>query len=200
MTPIEQRKRGFPMGPRSRSQVEVLVSGGIDSAALLAFYLRERFDVTALFVDFGQPAVKQELRAAKAICNHYGIRLSITTVRSQAAFSAGEIRGRNAFLVFAAVLVCGMRTGIIAIGIHEGSPYYDCTEGFLKSIQAVLDGYVAGRIKVAAPFLKWGRQAIWEFSKEAQVPVDSTYSCEKGGAHPCGRCLSCKDREALDAL
>jgi 7-cyano-7-deazaguanine synthase len=66
--------------------VEVLVSGGIDSAALLAFYLRERFDVRALFVNFGQPAARQELRPARAVCNHYGVRLSIMTVRSAVTF------------------------------------------------------------------------------------------------------------------
>ncbi|MBI3016231.1 MAG: 7-cyano-7-deazaguanine synthase [Candidatus Tectomicrobia bacterium] len=178
----------------------VLVSGGIDSAALLAFYLRQRFNVRALFVDFGQPAAKQESHAARAVCKHYGVRLSIMTVKAGAAFSAGEIPGRNAFLVFATVLVCGAQPGMIAIGIHEGPPYYDCSEGFLKSIQTVVDGYAAGRIKVAAPFLKWGKQTIWEFCKKVGVPVDSTYSCEKGGVRPCGRCLSCKDREALSAL
>ena len=186
--------------PECRNRVDVLVSGGIDSAALLAFYVRQRFNVRALFVEFGQPAAKQESRAALAVCKHYGVRLSITTVKSGAAFSSGEIPGRNAFLVFAAVLVGGSQPGMIAIGIHEGPPYYDCSEGFLKSIQTVVDGYAAGRIKVAAPFLKWGKQIIWEFCKEVGVPVDSTYSCEKGGVRPCGRCLSCKDREALCAL
>lgn len=200
MTPTAQLRKKVTAGLRQKSSVEVLVSGGIDSAALLAFYLRERFDVRALFVDFGQPAAKQELRAARAVCKHYGVRLSTMTVRSQVAFSVGEIPGRNAFLVFAAVLVCDMRPGVIAIGIHEGPPYYDCTEGFLRSIQAVVDGYAAGRIKVAAPLLKWGKQVIWEFCKKVRVPVDSTYSCEKGGVRPCGTCLSCKDREVLDAL
>ncbi len=200
MTPAARSRNKVSTGRRHKSPVEVLVSGGIDSAALLAFYLRERFDVRALFVDFGQPAARQELRAARAVCKHYGVCLSIMTVRSPVTFSVGEIPGRNAFLVFAALLVCDMRPGVIAIGIHEGPPYYDCTEGFLKSIQAVVDGYAAGRIKVAAPFLKWGKQVIWEFCKKARVPVDSTYSCESGSARPCGACLSCRDREALDAL
>jgi 7-cyano-7-deazaguanine synthase len=200
MTPTAQSRKKVSTGLRQKSSVEVLVSGGIDSAALLAFYLRQRFDVRPLFVDFGQPAVKQEVRAARAVCRHYGVSLSIMTVRSQVAFSVGEIPGRNAFLVFAAVLVFGMKPGIIAIGIHEGPPYYDCTAGFLKSIQTVIDGYAAGKIKVAAPFLKWGKQVIWEFCKKARVPVVSTYSCEKGGVRPCGKCLSCRDREALDAL
>ena len=182
------------------NSVAVLVSGGIDSAALLAFYLSRRFSVRALFVDFGQPAAKHESRAAEAVCKHYGVHLSIMTVKSEATFSSGEITGRNAFLVFAALLGCGAHPGMIAIGIHEGAPYYDCSEGFLNSIQTVVDGYAAGKIKVAAPFLAWGKQVIWEFCKEARVPVESTYSCEKGGVPPCGKCLSCKDREALDAM
>lgn len=199
MSTSRKKERMSPASP-PRNMAEVLVSGGIDSAALLAFYLRQRFSVRALFVDFGQPAAKQESRAASSVCKHYGVRLSIMTVKCGATFSPGEIPGRNAFLVFAAMLVCGAQPGIIAIGIHEGPPYYDCSEGFLKRIQAVVDGYAAGRIKVAAPFLKWGKQIIWEFCKKVGVPVDSTYSCEKGGVRPCGKCLSCKDREALSAL
>ncbi|WP_447603551.1 7-cyano-7-deazaguanine synthase [Nitrospira sp. Nam80] len=183
-----------------KPSVVVLTSGGIDSAALLAFYLRERVEVLPLFVDFGQPAAKQELRAARAVCKRYGVRLSIITVRSRVAFSVGEIPGRNAFLVFTAVLVFGLKPEIIAIGIHEGLPYYDCTDGFLKSMQMIVDGYAAGRIKLAAPFLKWGKQLIWEFCRNARVPVNATYSCERGGVRPCAKCLSCKDREALYAL
>ena len=184
----------------ANAKATVLLSGGIDSAALLGFYLRQQFTARAVFVDFGQPAVKQESYAARAICKHYGVRLSIITVKSELIFSPGEIPGRNAFLVFAAVLVFGTQPGIIAIGIHEGPPYYDCSEAFLRSIQTLVDGYATGRIKIAAPFLEWGKPTIWEFCKKVGVPVDSTYSCEKGGVHPCGRCLSCKDREALSAI
>ena len=187
-------------GAEPINSVEVLVSGGIDSAALLAFYLSQQLAVRALFVDFNQPAAKQESRAVKALCKHYGIQLSIVTVKSEATFSSGEITGRNAFLVFSALMACGARPGIIALGIHEGPPYYDCGEGFLKSIRTVVDGYTAGKIEVAAPLLKWGKQVIWEFCKEAQVPVDLTYSCENGGVPPCGNCLSCKDRRVLYAM
>ena len=177
-TTKSRRRRRAAAQPRN--PVEVLVSGGIDSAALLAFYKRQRFSVRALFVDFGQPAAKQESRAARSVCKHYGVQLSIMTVKFGAVFSAGEIPGRNAFLVFAAVLARGAKSGIIAIGIHEGPPYYDCTEGFLKSIQTVVDGYAAGRIKVAAPFLKWGKQIIWEFCKKVGVPVQLDIQLRKG--------------------
>ena len=199
-TPSTTKTKRSRAGPEPNNSVAVLVSGGIDSAALLAFYLSQRFSVRALFVDFGQPAARQESRAAKEVCKHYGVHLSTMTVKSGATFSSGEIPGRNAFLLFSALLVCGARPGMIAIGVHEGPPYYDCSEGFLKSIQTLVDGYAAGKIKIVAPFLKWGKQVIWEFCKKAKVPVGSTYSCEIGGVPPCGKCLSCKDREALDAM
>lgn len=200
MTSTKQQQERVRRGRWVKNTVDVLVSGGIDSAALLALYLRQRFSVRGLFMNFGQPAARQEERAARLVCKHYHVPLSIITVKCAAEFSTGEIPGRNAFLVFAAILACGTRTRMIAIGIHEGSPYYDCSEGFVKSVQAVVDGYAAGRIKVATPFLNWGKQVIWEFCKKARVPIDSTYSCERGGVRPCGKCLSCKDREALDAL
>ena len=121
-------------------------------------------------------------------------------MKSEVAFSPGEILGRNAFLIFAAVLVSRLKPQIIALGIHEGSSYYDCSEGFLGDIQTLVNGYTAGRIRIAAPFLKWDKPTIWEFCKMIGVPVDSTYSCERGGVPPCGSCLSCKDRGALFAL
>ena len=45
----------------------VLLSGGIDSAAVLAAYMSPRHPVKALFVDYGQPARRSERAAAQAI-------------------------------------------------------------------------------------------------------------------------------------
>lgn len=42
----------------------VLLSGGIDSAACVAFYRRLGNDVAAVFVDYGQPVREQEERSA----------------------------------------------------------------------------------------------------------------------------------------
>ena len=151
--------------------MNVLVSGGIDSAALLVFYQQQKFSVRALFVDFGQPAAKQELRAVRSVCRHYRVRVSTATVRTRATFSLGEIPGRNAFLIFTATLMNGKEPGVIAIGIHEGLPYYDCGEGFVAAVQAIVDGYSAGSVKIAAPFLKWSKPTIWAFCKKHKVPI-----------------------------
>jgi 7-cyano-7-deazaguanine synthase len=200
----ESKKMGYARNEermtRPSTKATVLLSGGIDSAALLGFYLCHDFNVSAFFVDFGQPAARQELNAAKSLCEYHKVPLFVFTAKGDIIFSAGEVVGRNAFLLFTAMLVCQGRPGIIAMGIHEGTPYYDCSEGFLNAVQVIVDGYTAGSIKIAAPFLKWNKLMIWEFCKQYDLPIQLTYSCEKGGPRPCGSCLSCKDREALSAL
>ena len=185
---------------KHRIIVGVLLSGGIDSCALLWLYLRQAFTVRAFFVNFGQPAARQELKAAQTICDYYKIPLSIFTCKGSVDISEGEILGRNAFLIFSAVLMSQIEAAIISIGIHAGTSYYDCGEEFINTVQRIVDGYSAGRIKIAAPFLGWNKRMIWEMCKKYKLPVHLTYSCELGGTHPCGKCLSCKDREALGVL
>jgi 7-cyano-7-deazaguanine synthase len=87
---------------------------------------------------------------------------------------------------------------LIALGVHDGTPYYDCGPGFLRDLQSVLDGYAGGAVRLVAPFLSWNKRQIWDFCRLADVPVGLTYSCEKGGAQPCGKCSSCRDRIALN--
>lgn len=60
-----------PQPTRRRSLI--LLSGGLDSAANLAF--TEYFDqpVLALTIDYGQRAVKKEIEAAKKLCDYYGV-------------------------------------------------------------------------------------------------------------------------------
>lgn len=177
----------------------VLLSGGIDSAACVAFYIRQQFAVQALHVSYGQPAARQEEASAKAVASHYRIPLAIVKLDGIRMKADGEIIGRNAFLISTAVMEAPFEQGIVALGIHSGTSYYDCTPGFLVALQALYDGQCDGRLRVSAPFLDWTKQDIWQYCLEQQIPIEVTYSCEKGLAQPCGVCLSCGDREALHA-
>jgi 7-cyano-7-deazaguanine synthase len=155
--------------------------------------------VSGLFVDYGQLASTKEDSAAVAICRHYGIPLQRLTVTGYENLSGGYVLGRNAFLLHAALMAFSHSAGIIALGIHSGTRYVDCTEDFLRHMQALFDLYADGRIRVDAPFLHWNKREIWEFCREAGVPVGLTYSCENGLVQPCGECASCLDLEALYA-
>jgi 7-cyano-7-deazaguanine synthase len=171
----------------------------MDSAACVDFYLQGRFAVSGLFVDYGQVARIQERRSAGRIANHYGIELRSLCVDGVRCHSDGLVIGRNAFLLFAALMESNQVFDLIAAGVHAGTQYYDCSSSFIKTMQAAFDGYSGGRVRIGAPFLEWSKLDVWDYCQNRDVPISLTYSCEVGGETPCGRCLSCRDVEALHA-
>ena len=177
----------------------VLLSGGMDSAAAVQFYFDMRHHVKGLYVDYGQAASHEELRAARLVALHYGVDLDEVKVSSSQSFGAGEVRGRNAFLVLTALVVNPQLKGIVSMGIHSGTAYFDCSEEFAQQISKLLMDYTDGSVAFDAPFLSWSKGAIYDYCVQNQVPIQVTYSCESGRDPSCGTCLSCLDREAISA-
>lgn len=175
----------------------VLLSGGIDSTACIAFYRRLGHAVTGLFVDYDQPVRRREEQSAIAIAAHYDVPLSIIRCAGPHTSFSGEIGGRNALLVFAALMFRPIQSGIIALGIHWGTTYYDCSESFAADLGRIISGYTNGKTSLGTPFLTWRKRLIYQLAVDADVPVHLTWSCEVGPDTPCGRCLSCRDREGL---
>lgn len=180
-----------------QSSCVVLLSGGLDSAACVDFFQRQRLLVKGLYVTYGQPAGQQEAAAATAIADYYRIPITLIRLFGIRPKSDGELLGRNAFLLFTALMEIDTPTAIVALGVHSGTPYYDCSPSFITTVQAIIDGQCDGRIRILAPFLEWTKKEIWDYCLENKVPIDLTYSCERGLEHPCGVCLSCRDLEAL---
>ena len=175
----------------------VLLSGGIDSAACLEFYMRQHVQITGLHVTLGQPSASQELTAARRIAAYYRIPLKHISLVGAGPKSDGQILGRNAMLIFIGLSEADERTTTIALGIHGSSPYYDCSANFIRAAQTIVDGQCDGRIQVTAPFVEWTKPQIWRYCLDRQVPIELTYSCERGNEQPCGICLSCRDLEVL---
>lgn len=176
--------------------VLVLLSGGLDSTACVVYYQSLKYEVTTLFVDYGQSARDEEQRASRRVATKLGvkrIRLRIDPMRT----GVGVIPGRNAMLLSIGLMKAAFDQGLIAIGVHGGTNYPDCSEDFIRQMNVVADFYAAGSIRFDAPFVKWSKADIFEFLKMNRGPIASTYSCERGGAEGCGKCISCKDRIAL---
>lgn len=165
----------------------------------MAFYLGSGFDVEAVFVDYGQRPREAERKSARAIAAYYSLPLAEVTLAGPHIDLSGEIVGRNALLLLTALFYRAEWTGLISLGIHAGTPYYDCSSGFVEHISPLLDAYTSGRVAVGAPFLLWTKDMIVAFCKERNVPLTLTWSCEVGPSTPCGLCPSCRDREALHA-
>jgi 7-cyano-7-deazaguanine synthase len=177
----------------------VLLSGGIDSAACASFYLGLGYGVDGLFVDYGQPASQAERLAASAVAGHLEIPLQTVVCHGPSVEFSGEIVGRNAFLVFVALLYKPLHNGIVGLGIHRGSSYYDCQKHFIDEAEKVVCGYTDGKVSLGTPFLTWSKEMVWEFCIQKKIPIQLTWSCEARSDRPCGTCLSCRDKEALHA-
>ncbi|MCE5187414.1 MAG: 7-cyano-7-deazaguanine synthase [Planctomycetaceae bacterium] len=177
-------------------EVSLLLSGGIDSTACLYYYVNHGFATRAVHINYGQLAATQELRAVKQITDHFDIALNVITLKGLKGEKKDYIIGRNAFLLMTALMECP-ESNMIAIGIHGGTSYSDCTVNFIEQIQRLFDLYTKGSVQVAAPFLAWTKKEIYDYCKTNRLPLEITYSCEYGKVQPCGLCLSCRDLEAL---
>jgi 7-cyano-7-deazaguanine synthase len=158
-----------------KGKVLVLLSGGIDSTACVEYYLSLGYIVSALFVDYSQPYVNQEKAAATAIAKYYHIPLGEIKI-SGFSISEGYIPARNSILLNLALLCFGQESGIVAIGIHSGTPYADCSPDFANLMQQIYDLYEEGRVRIDAPFLQWTKTEIWEHAKIQKVPLHLNHS------------------------
>ena len=183
----------------SDAEVWVLLSGGIDSSACLAFCVENNMAAAGVFIDYGQRAAHRESAAALAIAQHFGVPLRQFRWFGGGQKKLGEIAGRNAFLLLACLLELPRRPMLIAIGIHSGTGYADSEPEFIDLVQSVVDMYEMGCVQIVAPFKGWSKQDVWEFAQSRRVPVELTYSCELGNEQPCGICNSCCDLEKLRA-
>ncbi len=180
-------------------EVLVLVSGGLDSTACLHFYLDFGRPPEALFIDYGQPAARMEEATVKLVCDYYKVPLHIYRLPAPSISTPGFIAGRNLFLGAAALLLKPNPVRVIAMGIHAGTGYPDCTPEFLLRLQALYDLSSNNYVLIGAPFIDWTKAEIWEYCCINKIPADLTYSCELGTNPPCGSCPSCRDREVINA-
>ena len=197
---IRINKLDSQISDRSKVKIYLLVGGGTDSAALINFYQSRRANINGVHFNYGQPSLAGERRSINALTEYYKISISSVDFGITISHDKGEYYCRNAILLMAAASTFSVKQGILSLGIHSGTPYYDCSPEFLKDIQHLFDGYFGGTVQVEAPFLDFTKQDIYEYCRINKVPVEITFSCERQGDRPCGECPSCIDRRMLDAI
>jgi 7-cyano-7-deazaguanine synthase len=176
----------------------VLFSGGIDSTSTAILLKSSGLAVRGLFVDYGQPSRDMERRSVERIQGKVGIAVDEICVSSLCSHGTGELTGRNALLIFSAVLLGNCDSGAIAIGIHAGTPYYDCSPDFTEKIDALVQQCSNGKLCVVAPFVHWSKDDVYSYFLSQCIPLADTYSCEAGLSPACGHCASCLDRKRLE--
>lgn len=180
----------------------MLFSGGIDSLACAHYYRsREVHQVSCTFIAHSQAAEQSEQAAASLLSDWLGLSLHVIRCDSDGSqFSSGELVGRNLFLLSTALFFRRLQSGIITMGLHAGTPYYDCSEDFASQCNQLVTGMTDGAVQFECPFLSWSKAEVFQYVVDEGLPYESAYSCEAQDSKPCGKCASCRDLTGLADL
>lgn len=204
-------------GKPSTGAVCALVSGGVESAALLARFLSRGDVVQPVYIASGYRWEKAERRwlsrllAAMAhprlrpLCvleaparslsgaEHWGFSgRGVPGARSDDA--AVNLPGRNILLLSAAALFCSLRSiEVIALGTLEGNPFPDATPAFFSRLARAAALGLGCALRIETPFRRMTKDRV--ISRSGALPWHLTFSClSPRGLRPCLRCNKCAER------
>ena len=107
------------------------------------------------------------------------------------------------FLSAAASIALSKDCSVIYYGAHAddaaGAAYPDCSPAFHQAMSDAIREGSGGQLTVEAPFVHMNKAQIVRMGLEMKVPYELTWSCYEGGEKPCGKCGTCRDREAAFA-
>jgi 7-cyano-7-deazaguanine synthase len=175
----------------------VLLSGGLDSATVLAAMLKEGHDCSAAGFDYGQPH-HIELDYAEELATHY--RVQFDRVGLPSIFSARTddvvFAGRNLVLAAMAISMAAARKlDAVAVGCNasDWERFPDCRPDFWSHVRNAATTY---NVQVATPLIRMSKREVVELARHLQVPIEKTWSCYLPTAgKPCRECLACTVRE-----
>lgn len=198
------------------SSMAVLVSGGLDSAILLAECARSHSVVHPLYVRHGlhwEPEEERHLRRflellslpsvqplqalEMPVRDLYGEHWSVTGRGVPGADSpdaAVFLPGRNVLLLAKAILWCQLQ-GVPAVALAPlgSNPFPDATPAFFRGFQDIVNSAIGGNVAVLRPYGELSKKAVMERGRG--LPLQWTFSCIRPlhGRH-CGRCNKCAER------
>jgi 7-cyano-7-deazaguanine synthase len=204
-----------------RLPLAVLVSGGLDSAVLLAESLDRHPAVHPIYVRFGLAWEEVEFQylsrflkavAGPSLCpmvvldqpvgdvygNHWSIR-GTDVPGADTPDEAVFLPGRNVLLLAKAVLWCHVH-GVPALALASlgSNPFPDATPEFLAALERVLNQAVHGRVRLFQPYR--GLHKVDVLRRGRSYPLEYSFSCLKpmpvnGENLHCGACNKCAERQ-----
>jgi 7-cyano-7-deazaguanine synthase len=211
--------------PVSLKSAVVLLSGGLDSATVLAIARSRSYECHALSVDYGQRH-RAELRAAERIAaalgasEHRTMRVDFAGIGGSAltdpnlavpqALAPGipvtYVPARNTLFLSLALgwaEVLGSHDIFVGVNAVDYSGYPDCRPVFIEAFESLAQvatkaGVEGGRFKVHAPLIGMTKAEIIRTGAGLGVDFGTTVSCYQADAEgrACGRCDSCRLRAA----
>jgi 7-cyano-7-deazaguanine synthase len=201
----------------------VLLSGGLDSATVLAIARSEGYEAYALSVSYGQRHAA-ELQAAERVAQQLGAKAlqrmqvnldavggSALTDRSIAVpetpssgIPVTYVPARNTLFLSLALgwaEVLGATDLFIGVNAVDYSGYPDCRPEFVAAFEVLANlatkaGVEGARFRVHTPLIQLSKAEIIRRGAALGVDFGQTVSCYQADAEgrACGRCDSCRIR------
>lgn len=197
----------------------LLLSGGLDSAILLAVLLEEGRTVSPIFIRGGLLWENEERLAVKRFCESqrarhgdrlrpvvelqqpvrdlYGDHWSTTGQGIPGAESPDEavfLPGRNALLLVKAILWCQLhQVPELALAPLASNPFGDASDVFFADFERAMTQAMMKPIRILRPFAQLKKRAVMKLG--AHLPLELSFSCiaPRAGNH-CGACNKCEER------
>ena len=211
------------MSQDARARAVVLLSGGLDSATVLAIAREQGFEAYALSVAYGQRHVIELEAAAKVAAQlgaaaHQVMHVDLDVVGGSAltdrsiavpespatGIPVTYVPARNTLFLSLALgwaEVLGADDLFIGVNAVDYSGYPDCRPAFVEAFErlariATKAGVEGAPIRVHAPLLHMSKGDIVRRGTELGVDFSQTVSCYRADAEgrACGRCDSCRLR------
>lgn len=203
----------------------VLLSGGLDSATVLAMARSRNYQCYALSVEYGQRHCA-ELDAARQVAltlgahEHRIMRVDLAGIGGSAltdarvavpetpqpGIPATYVPARNTLFLSLALgwaEVIGARDIFIGVNALDFSGYPDCRPAFINEFEklaqvATKAGLEGARFKIHAPLIEMTKAEIIRAGLSLGVDFSATVSCYQADAEgrACARCDSCRLRAA----
>ena len=203
----------------------VLLSGGLDSATVLAMARSQGFECHALSVEYGQRH-SAELDAARRVAraggarDHRVMRVDLAGIGGSALTDASiavpetpssgipvtYVPARNTMMLSLALgwaEVLGARAIFIGVNAVDYSGYPDCRPEFVAAFETLANlatkaGVEGQTCRIHAPLINLSKAEIIREGTRLGVDYALTVSCYQadGAGRACGRCDSCRLRRA----
>ena len=200
----------------------VLLSGGMDSAVVMAIAREQGFALHALSVSYGQRHTS-ELDAASRVARALGAQAHKTVVvdlraiggsaltddidvpeAGQAGIPVTYVPARNTIMLSIALgwaEVLGASDIFCGVNAVDYSGYPDCRPEFIAAFESLANlatkaGVEGAGVHIHAPLLALGKDDIVREGLRLGVDFSETVSCyaADGRGYACGRCDACELR------
>ncbi len=198
----------------------VVLSGGMDSAVLMADLLNKGEKIQALSFDYGSRHNEKELPCAASLCRENNVEHKIVKLpfinelfSSTLLKSGGDVPDgfymeenmkstvvpfRNGIMLsIAAGFAESVGAGEVLLASHSGDHfiYPDCRPEFNKAFSHAVFIGSGEQVTLRFPFVDMDKRDIGDLGRRLGMDFTKTWTCYKGEEVHCGTCGACDERK-----